>query len=171
MKTSKYTLQAGKWLMQKGRLKIVIADDEAAYFTPKMIAAARHAGYCGITRIMQINHAELQKLLQNPPDIIILDVGNVCPKDVAKDGIDLARVFSRDTSAMVVLTSAHKFHLRGAITHVDYIIENRKLTAVDFVNEIALIVDKYLAVKSKFYKAVLFKIGVRLVKAGTAQIG
>lgn len=154
--------------MRKGKLRILIADDEASYFTPKMLEAARHAGYHGIKRVPQIDQETLSSILKEPPNIIVLDVKGVCPPEIAKDGIELARMLVRETPSMIVITSAHHFHLRVTLTNVDHIIESRKLTAVDFVNEISVIVSKYMSRKARFYQHIAMKTGIALVR-GTLQ--
>lgn len=164
MKPSPKLVAVGKWLMRKGKLRILIADDEAAYFTPKMLDAARNAGYHGIKRISQVDQTELTKLLKDPPHIVILDVKGVCPPEIAKDGIELAKMLVRETPSMVVVTSAHHFHLRATLTKIDHIIESRKLTAVDFVEELAVIVDKYMDRKSRFYQNLAMKAGMALAR-------
>lgn len=164
MKASPLLVKAGKWLMKFGSLRIVIADDEDTYFNPQMLALAEASGYEGIERISLIDAEYLKELLSTPPDIIILDVKGVCTPDVAKDGIELANMLSRETSIMIVVTSAHKFHLRGSVASVDHIIEERKLTAVDFVDELSVIVNKLLSEKARFYKHLSFRVGFALAR-------
>lgn len=171
MKPSPKLVALGKWCMRKGKLKIVIADDEAAYFTKKMLSTAKNAGYHGVERLQQIDAAMLQQLLRHPPHIVILDVRNVCTPDVAKDGIELARMLLRETPSMVVITSAHHFHLRSTLTNIDHIIESRKLTAVDFVNELSVIVDKYMSTKSRFYQHWFMKVGMALARGALQAAG
>lgn len=147
--------------MQKNHLSIVIADDQDVYFNKKMIMTAEAAGYHGIRRINFIDQALFAEILRNPPDIFITDVRGVCSQDVAKDGIELARVLVRETHSMIVITSAHKFHLNNAQLAVHHIIENRNLTSADFVNELSLIIEKLLKEKISFWKKIGFKIGWR----------
>jgi len=164
MKSSTKLVALGKWLMQKNCLRILIADDESVYFTKRMIDAAHTAGYHGIERVSQIDDLKLQEILEFPPHVIILDVKGVCPPDVAKDGIELARLLVRETPSMIVITSAHHFHLHSTLTEIDYIIESRTLTSVDFINEISSIVDKYMKIKSKPYQNLLMKLGLKLAR-------
>ncbi len=103
-------------------------------------------------------------MVKKNPDIVILDVKNVCDEKVAKDGVELARTLINQTSSMVVLTSAHRLHLRNAIIKADYVIENRTLTSTDFIDELSEIVDHFLTNKSKFYRNITFRIGLKLSK-------
>lgn len=170
MKSVPLLAKFGKILMRFGKLKILIADDEATYFNAQMISLANSAGYHGIERIHKIDQARLRMLIDNPPDIIILDVKGVCAPDVAKDGIELANMLVRETSIMVAITSAHKFHLTGHIANVDHIIERRNLTAVDFVDELYIIVEKYLTAKAKFYKHLSFRAGIALARGAMQRV-
>lgn len=164
MKSAPLLTSLGKKLMAMGHLRITIADDEATYFNEHMLRIAESTGYRGIKRLEVIDKHQLNEIMKNPPDIIILDVKGVCTADVAKDGIELANMLARETSAMVVVTSAHKFHLKGAIANVDHIIERRNLTAVDFTNELSQIVGKYLDTKARFYRHLLFRAGFALAR-------
>jgi hypothetical protein len=164
MKPSQKLIKLGKWLMQRGRLHIVIADDEAAYFNPNMLKAAKLAGYHGIERVDYVTPDVFAAWLKRPPNIFILDVKNVCDPNVAKDGIELARTLLRETGAMIAMTSAHKWHFRKALPQIDYFIENRQLASADFVDELAAIVDHYLSTKARFYKHIGMRIGVSLAR-------
>ncbi|MBK8288926.1 MAG: hypothetical protein IPK95_10115 [Cellvibrionales bacterium] len=164
MKQSEMLAKLGKWLMQRGALRIVIADDEDAYFNEKMLSAAKNAGYHRIIRISYVTQDVFSSWLKKPPEIIILDVKNVCDPSVAKDGIELARTLLRETSSMVVVTSAHKWHFRKSLPQIDYFIENRQLTSSDFVDELSSIVNFFLSKKSKFYRHILLKFGIYLAK-------
>lgn len=171
MKPSPHLVKIGKWLMRRGRLRIVIADDEEVYFNERMLRVAGNAGYHGIERTTRVTHEVLAKWLKKPPDIVILDIRNVCDPDVAKDGVELARTLLRETNSMIVITSAHKFHLRKSFPDVDYIIENRHLTSVDFVDELSNIVEKYLTRKTRFYKHLSFRIGMSLARGALQAAG
>jgi len=164
MKPSTKLIKIGKWLMQRGKLAIHIADDEDAYFNEKMINTARRAGYHGITRVSYVTREILDAWLETPPDILILDVKNVCDPSIAKDGIELARLMVNETNSFVALTSAHQWHFRRDLPKVDYFIENRNLTSADFVDELSTIIDKYLSSKAKFYKHVMLRVGTALSK-------
>ena len=159
MTAAAYVTKIGKWMMKKNHLSIIIADDEDVYFNKKMLHAAEAAGYYGIKRISFIDHEKFSEILANPPDIIITDVRGVCSPDVAKDGIELARVLVRETHSMVVITSAHRFHLNSSQLAVHHIIDNRHLTSTDFVNELSIIISKLLDEKVSFYKMIGFKVG------------
>jgi hypothetical protein len=164
MKSNSIITGLGKRLMRAGRIRIAVADDEATYFNSNMLSLADKAGYGKIERHLVVDQALLDSWLTKPPEILVLDIKGVCTADVAKDGIELANLLIRETPSMVVITSAHKYHLRGAIISVDHIIERRNLTAVDFINELSVIVDKYLSKKAKFYKHILFRAGFALAK-------
>jgi hypothetical protein len=158
-----WQLSLGKALMRSGSLKVVIADDEDVYFNERMIRAAGAAGFSNIDRISYVTHEVFESWLKDPPDIMILDVKYVVDEEVAKDGIELARVLSRKTSSMIVVTSAHQQHLRNAFVDIDYIIENRQLTSADFIHELSKIVRVYLDTKCKFYRNIIFRTGLKLV--------
>ncbi len=51
MKPANWLLKLGKYMMRKGSLSVVIADDEDAYFNSHMLIAAEAAGFGQIDRI------------------------------------------------------------------------------------------------------------------------
>jgi hypothetical protein len=157
-------IRLARKLMRVGRLKICIVDDQRTYFNENMIAIARAAGFSHIQRCYIIDHQLLQELLKLPPDIIILDIKGVTDKEVAKDGFGIAQLMYDRTNAYVVVTSAHKFYLHETHTHYDYLIEERFLTAVDFVRELATITDRYLRAKVRFWGKPIFRLGFYLAK-------
>lgn len=157
--------------MRRGGLRIVIADDEDVYFNARMLQVARSAGYERIERISRVTADVFASWLKKPPDVIVLDVRNVCDPDVAKDGVELARALIRETSSMVVITSAHKFHLRKSLPEIDYIIENRHLTSSDFVDELSQIVERYLSTKVRFYRHIGLRIGMALARGALQGAG
>ena len=156
--------RVGRWLMGLNCISICIIDDESIYFNNDLIALAKINGFKNIERYHQVNKTLMQQLQENARDIIILDVQGVTTPDVAKDGLHLASSLARTTNTYIAITSAHKFHLTNRITEVDYVIEDRLLTAVDFLNELTNIVENYLEKKSNFYKNIVFKIGFSLTK-------
>ena len=105
-----FLLRLGRRLMRLGSIHIVIVDDEDSYFTPQMISLANAAGYKKIKRLNKVTNEELTSWIKLPPDIIILDVKGIVDPFIAKDGIDVAARLSRETSAYIVITSAHQFH-------------------------------------------------------------
>ena len=60
--------------MESDNLRICIVDDERAYFTPEMIAIAEKAGFSNIERYLKVDKELLKSLLEDPPNIIILDI-------------------------------------------------------------------------------------------------
>lgn len=160
------TTQIGRWLMALDSPRICIIDDEEIYFNDSLLSLARKNGFQHIERYHIVNSELLKTLLEDPRDIIILDVQGVTTPDVAKDGLHLASSLTKKTNSYVVITSAHKFHLTNRVTDVDYIIEDRLLTAVDFMSELTNIVEDYLTKKSSFYRKVAFKVGLSIAKQG-----
>ncbi|MDX1489879.1 MAG: hypothetical protein R3332_01220 [Pseudohongiellaceae bacterium] len=163
-----FLIKFGKFLMAKGALRVVIADDEDAYFNERMIGSAKLAGFPGIERIDFVTHDIFQSWLKDSPEIIILDVMNVVDEEIAKDGIELARTLKANTNSMLIVTSAHEQQLKNSLAHIDYFIENRKLTSSDFIYELNKIMDHYINVKSKFYKNVSLKIGMKLASGAAS---
>ena len=161
---NKLLLKTGKMLMRFNKLRICIVDDEAAYFTPEMLSLASTVGFTHIERYYRVNKDLLNKLLQFPPDIVILDIKGVVDSDVAKDGFGIAKVLYEQTAAYVVITSAHKFHLHEYHQKYDYVLENRLLTAVDFIDELRKIIERYLSEKLRFYRKILYRIGYSFAK-------
>ncbi|MBX3652093.1 MAG: hypothetical protein KF771_12050 [Burkholderiales bacterium] len=164
-----YLNKAGKWLMEKSGFRITIVDDEAAYFNDNMLNAAKSIGYYGIERLFRVDEKTLQRLLRNPPHIIIFDVRGVTEKEVAKDGLALVSLFRKNTKSYVAVTSAHRFHLSNHTAQADYVIEDRTLTTADFIEELEKITSDYLTRRSKFYKLVLLRLGLLLSKAALSR--
>jgi len=160
--------QVGRWLMGLDGVTICIIDDEEIYFNDDLLRLAKENGFKNIERHHLVDKKLLQDLQEKPRDIIVLDVQGTTSPDVAKDGLHLASSLVKTTNTYVAITSAHKFHLTNRITEVDYVIEDRLLTAVDFLNELTNIVEDYLEKKSSFYKKVVFKAGFALARQGIA---
>lgn len=160
----KIVSKLGKILMSINYIKICIIDDEEAYFNEDMISIANNAGFNCIERFNLVN-AEIFKDLQTKPrDIVILDIKNVTSKEVAKDGLEVASILKRTTNSYIAITSAHQHHLSRRMIDVDYIIEDRLLTAVDFVELLIELTGNYLDKKIAFYKKIVFRIGFKLIK-------
>ena len=155
--------------MRIGKLRICIVDDEKAYFTPQMLRLAANAGLSNIERHFKIDQELLGNLLKCPPDIIILDIKGVTIPDVAKDGFHVAKILYEQTNAFVVITSAHKFHLHEYHRSYDYVMQERLLTAIDFIDELWKIVEDYLTRKTKFFRKLVFKIGYKIAKKSMTQ--
>ena len=158
----KLLLRLGRKLMSAGNLRICVVDDQGTYFNENMLAVARAAGFSHIERYYLIDNQRLRKLLHSPPDIIILDIKGIADKGVAKDGFGIAKLMFDKTSTYVVITSAHKWYLHETHKDYDYVIEERFLTAVDFVDELQRITERYLASKVRFWRKVVFRIGLSL---------
>ena len=73
------------------------------------------------------------------------------------------------TNAFVVITSAHKFHLHEYHRSYDYVMQERLLTAIDFIDELWKIVEDYLTRKTKFFRKLVFKIGYKIAKKSMTQ--
>jgi hypothetical protein len=155
---------AGKFLMKLSPIKICIIDDEEAYFNKSMLETAKNSGFKKIDRHYKIDHKLFTSLQQSPYDILILDVQGIVDPTVAKDGLYVASTLTRTTNSYIAITSAHQFHLTNKITEVDYIIEQRLLTAVDFLDILIHMTDDYLERKAKPYKNLIFKLGFSLAK-------
>ena len=158
----------GRILMKLGGLKICIIDDENIYFNEGLLNLARENGFKNIERHYQVDSNLFKDLQKSPRDIVILDIQGVTTPDVAKDGLYLASSLVKNTNSYIVITSAHQFHLTNRITEVDYVIEDRLLTAVDFLEVLTEIVEDYLSKKTSFYSKIIFKVGFGLAKQGLA---
>lgn len=156
----------GRFLMGLSAIKICIVDDEKAYFNENLLKLAHENGFTNIERYFKIDSDLFEDLHSSPRDIVILDIQGVTVPEVAKDGLHVASHLIKHTHTYVVVTSAHQFHLTNQLAHVDYVIEDRLLTAVDFLNELNLIVEDYLYKKTSFYKKIIFRTGYRLAKQG-----
>jgi len=161
--------KSGKLLMKLNPLKICIIDDEDIYFNKNMIDIANNTGFTHIDRYNKIDASLFKKLQTNPYNILILDIKGITEPDVAKDGLHVATTLHRTTDSYIVMTSAHQYHLNNKLTSVDYIIEDRLLTATDFVDYLIEIVNDCLTKKVSFYKNIGFKIGFALMKKGITQ--
>lgn len=145
-------------------LNILIVDDVESYFNEDMIKAANSAGYNRITRYYNIDKELLKKIIENPVDIIILDIKGIVNTEIAKDGFDIAKLLYKNTNTFIVITSAHKYKLRNEHREFDYIINSRLLTQVDFIDELYTITGEYLDRKIKFYNKILLRLGYKLGK-------
>lgn len=155
----------GKYLMRKGVLKVCILDDQETYFSDTMLKLAKAAGFAHIERHYLVDAKLMEDLLKNPRDIIIMDIKGVADPAVAKDGFGVAKSLYSKTNSYVAITSAHQFFLRDTHRSYDYMIKQRMLTAVDFIEELTTIVENYLRSKSKFYKKIVFRIGFALARS------
>jgi two-component SAPR family response regulator len=166
----KLLLGIGRKLMKLGRLRICIIDDKKTYFNPQMLEMAAAAGFPDIERYYLVDEKLFMELQQFPPDIIILDIKGITIPSVAKDGFSIASVMYGKTNSYIVITSAHKYYLKDFHKDYDYIIEDRLLTGIDFIEELEKITEDYLNRKIRFYKKVVFRIGFRLIKKSTLNL-
>lgn len=157
-------VRIGKWLMKHNRLSICIVDDEGIYFNSEMLKIAAAAGFGGIERYPCVTADLLTDLLTNPRDIVILDIQGVTEPSVAKDGFEVAGRLFKSTRSYVAVTSAHTHRLQKAYKEFDYVIEERLLTGVDFVDELEFMISDYLGRKTWFYKKLLFRTGFGLAR-------
>ena len=116
-------IKIGKWLMNLQPVNITIIDDQGAYFNPGMISKANKVGFKNISRLNYITPEVFDNLLDNPPNIIILDIKGIVDPTIAKDGLEVASIMHKSTNSFVVVTSEHQFHLKNRINNTDYIIE------------------------------------------------
>lgn len=153
-----------KLLMIKGKLRICIIDDEEAYFTPQMIELANSVGFNLIERFFKVDRDLMKNLIDSPRDIVILDIKGISAPTVASDGMKIGKLIYDQTRSFVVLTSAHKFHLSEHHKSYDYVIQDRVLTAIDFIEELNHITERYLQYKIKFFKKIVFRVGYQIAK-------
>ena len=156
---NKYTNRLGKFLLKLTPLKVCIIDDTKAYFNEQMLLTASASGEYCFEREFKCNSIILNDLLKYPRDIVIIDIKGTTTEDIGKDGFDVAKVLLQKTSSFIVTTSAHKFHLKNRDQYGDYVITDRLLTAIDFIEELETISSIYLKRKIKFYQKITFKVG------------
>ncbi len=93
----------GKWLMKLSGFRITIIDDQDAYFNDSMLNAAKAIGFNRIERLYRVDQPTLQRLLNDPPHILVLDIKGVSDRDVAKDGLALCALFKKNTKCYVAV--------------------------------------------------------------------
>jgi hypothetical protein len=162
-------VKCGKFLMKKGKLRVCIIDDQETYFSENMLKLVRAAGFTHIERHYLVDEKLLKNLLENPPEIVILDIKGVAAPSVAKDGFGIAKTLYVKTDSYIVITSAHQFFLSDTHKSYDYMIKQRILTAVDFIEELTTIVENYLRAKSKFYQKIVFRVGFALARVSLSN--
>jgi hypothetical protein len=171
MKTIPQLGPLGRYFLKLACVRILIVDDNEAYFPSPWLTRASSQGYGMFERLYFVKSDDLDRLLATPPDIIIMDVRGVVDKSIAKDGIGLAKIFKRDTHAFVCLTSAHYFHFKNAHRDAsDRYIEARNLTYVDFVSELDKTYEGYLGAKIKLWRKLALKTGFALLKHGSSGL-
>lgn len=160
----------GKTLMRLSPIKVVIIDDVKNYFDEQMIRLATSNGNVKIERYYKCDQNLLDSLTNVERDILILDIKGTVDRSLGKDGFDIARYLSNKTSTFIAITSAHKYHLKNQNNFGDYILENRLLTPIDFVEELDVIITLYLKHKIGFYKKGIYRIGKYLNSLGVGNI-
>jgi len=157
----------GKKLISIDAPRICIVDDEDIYFNKEMINVVKNTGLKNIERHKKIDIYLLNRMQKKPFDIVILDIRGIIDPSIAKDGMQIASLLSRTTNSYIVIVSAHQFHLVNEMTKVDYIIENKLMTAVDFLDEVFEILSDYLSKKTSSYKKIILKAGLSALKRAT----
>mgnify|MGYP002784930931 CR=1 FL=1 len=158
--------KTGILLMKLSPINICIIDDVKAYFNEQMLTVAASKGNINFERYYKCDATLLKNLVSNPRDILILDIKGTPTPDIGKDGFDIAKHISTNTSTFVVITSAHKYQLKNRENYGDYILTERLLTPIDFTYELNLIIETYLKKKVKLYSKVVYKLGKYLLKFG-----
>lgn len=159
----------GKGLMKLSPIKIIIIDDVATYFNEQMLSVAGANGNVSFERYKKCDATLLKSLVSNPRDILIMDIKGTVTKDIGKDGFDVTKHIFENTNTFVVITSAHKHHLKNQSNYGDYIIEDRLLTPIDFSDEVNEIINIYLKRKISFYKKITYKLGKSMIKKNLAM--
>lgn len=159
---NKLVQKIGRLLMQFQPVSICIIDDVEAYFNENMLNLASVNGEYNFERWTHLSGGKLNDLMRNPRDIVILDIKGIVDKEIAKDGFDVARLLKRNTESYVVTTSAHQYHLKNRDDYGDFIITDRLMTPVDFVEQLNLIVEDFLDKKIRPYQRLFFRAGFKL---------
>jgi hypothetical protein len=156
----------GSSVMKIWPLKVIIIDDVDTYFNEQMLSIAGANGRILFERYSICDGALLKNLVENPRDILIIDIKGTVTSELGKDGFDVAQHVYSNTSTFVAVTSAHKYHLKNKASYGDYIIQERLLTPIDFVEELNLMIEKYLKTKVALYQKIGFRAGKYLLKMG-----
>ena len=166
----KLLLAIARQFIKRGHLKILIVDDKNDFFNETILSVSRAIGY-NIERCYYIDEPRLEQIIKSPPDLIILDIKDICDPKVAKDGFQIASLLTGNTNSYVALTSSHMFHLESIHKAYDYIIGQRLLTALDFNSELEIMIDEYLSTKVRFYNKVLLRVGLKIMKMADLMVG
>ncbi|MCL6267444.1 hypothetical protein [Flagellimonas myxillae] len=158
----------GKTLMRLQPLKVVIVDDVKTYFNEQMLNLAMANGNLKIERYYKCDQNLLNSFANVERDIIILDIKGTIDKNLGNDGFDIARYLANNTNTFIVITSAHKYHLKNQNNFGDYVLEERLLTPIDFVEELNHIINLYLKNKIGFYKKGIYRVGKYVYKISTS---
>jgi len=161
---SKNITWVGKLLMKIQPIRICIIDDVDSYFNKTMLNLAGADGNLIFERWNKIGELELKNLVQSPRDIVILDIKGIVDREIGKDGFDIAKYLHENTPSYIVTTSAHKFKLKNRSYYGDYVLAERLLTPLDFIDELNFIIGDYLETRLKPYRKLLFKVGLKLAQ-------
>ena len=165
MKNGKF-YKIGLFFTKISPIKIIVIDDVKTYFNETMLSLAKAKGNIQFERYYKCDATLLENLVANPRDIMIVDIKGTITPGLGKDGFDIAKHVYSNTNTFVVITSAHKFHLKNRENYGDYIMSERLLTPIDFNDEINIIIEQYLSKKTKIYQRTLYKIGKKLISHG-----
>jgi two-component SAPR family response regulator len=151
-------------MIRLSKLRILIIDDEKHYFSDIHLETAKNFGFHNIERHFYVDRKFLEKMTNDPPDIIILDIKGITDPLIAKDGCDIAKILYKIEKSYIVITSTHSFLLKSISKCYDYKIDERILTAIDFVDELFRITEDFLQKKTSFYEKIFLKIGIIILK-------
>lgn len=159
----------GKNLMKLAPVNVIIIDDVSTYFNEQMLSVASANGNISFERHSKCDSILLKSLVTNPRDILIMDIKGTVHKDIGKDGFDVVDHKIKNTTTFVAITSAHKYQLKNRLNEVDYVIEDRLLTPIDFSDEMNIMIDKYLKIKTKIFGKLSYKVGKKIFKYGIGK--
>jgi hypothetical protein len=159
----------GLVLMKISPLKICIIDDVKTYFNEQMLNVAAAKGNISFERYYKCDATLLNSLVSNPRDVLIIDIKGTPTPDIGKDGFDIAQHVFQNTSTYVVITSAHKYHLKNRENYGDFILTERLLTPIDFTKELNNIIENYLRQKLRIYQKVVYRLGKYLIRYGISS--
>jgi hypothetical protein len=158
--------KTGLILMKLAPLNICIIDDVRTYFNEQILSVASSKGNINFERYFKCDATLLKNIVSNPRDILIIDIKGTPTLDIGKDGFDIAKHISQNTSTFVGITSAHKYQLKNRDNYGDYILTERLLTPIDFTYELNSIIESYFKTKVKLYQKLTYKIGKYLIRYG-----
>lgn len=159
----------GRAIFRRYQPSFVIVDDVKTNFGPVLLRHASASGYQKIDRIYFVKSKELSRLVKpDGYDVIILDIKGVVDTSIAKDGLQLSELIRRTNSAYLALTSAHQYQLDKRTLSADRIIEDKIMTAVDFVKVLDEITEDLIERKLKLFRRFALKISLFAIKKTAA---